>query len=174
MTPAVLVIDVQSGLFDASPRPYEADEIVRRINSITRRARDAGVPVIFIQHEAPGFLDYGSEHWELQSGLEVSDSDYKVRKTTSDSFLRTNLEETLTSIGINNLIICGYASEFCVDTTTRRASALGYTVQLVSDAHTTRDKEHLSAKQIREHHNITLSMSPTIIAVPSEEVNLVG
>jgi S-ribosylhomocysteine lyase LuxS involved in autoinducer biosynthesis len=51
---------------------------------------------------------------------------------------------------------------------------LGYTVQLVSDAHTTHDKEHLSAEIIRNHHNITLSMGPTITAVATEDVELNG
>ena len=58
---AVLVIDVQRGLFDDAPRPYEADAVVERINALTARARAAGAPVAFVQHErAEGFLEFGS------------------------------------------------------------------------------------------------------------------
>ena len=176
MNSAVLVIDVQRGLFDEIPRPYEAEEIIQRINFITSKARNYGAPVIFIQHEqAKGLLEYGSEGWKLQAELKVDDNDFKVRKKTPDSFLHTNLEEILSSNDSKNLIICGYASEFCVDTTTRRAAALGYTVQLVSDAHTTHNKEHASAKQIREHHNETLqnitSFGPKITVVRSADIN---
>ncbi len=95
-----------------------------------------------------------------------------ARYYTGDSFLRTDLEEKLRSLDITNLVICGYASEFCIDNTTRRATGLGYTVQLVSDAHTTHEKKHLSAKKIREHHNLTLSMGPTITAVQSEDIRI--
>jgi nicotinamidase-related amidase len=177
MKSAVLVIDVQRGLFDEIPRPYEADEIIQRINHITSQARTSGIPVIFIQHEqAQGLLEYGSEGWKLQSGLTVNDNDFKVGKKTPDSFLRTNLEEILNLNGAKNLIICGYASEFCVDTTTRRAAALGYTVELVSDAHTTHNKKHASAKQIRDHHNETLqnirSFGPRITTVRSTDIDL--
>lgn len=177
MKSAVLVIDVQSGLFDGRPRPFEHDLVIQRINDITNRARASKAPVIFIQHELPtGFLEYGSAGWELQSALTAEDADLKVRKTTPDSFLRTNLEKTLKSLGAINLIICGYASEFCVDTTTRRAAALGYTVQLVSDAHTTHDKVHASAEKIRDHHNATLpnitSFGPRISAVKASDINL--
>ena len=95
-----------------------------------------------------------------------------------DSFLRTNLEDILNSKGINDLIICGYASEFCVDTTVRRAAALGFAVSLVSDAHTTHDKDHASAVKIREHHNCTLpnisSFGPKISAIPSNTINFGG
>ena len=45
MNSAVLVIDVQRGLFDEVPRPYAADETIDRINRLTARAREAGVPV---------------------------------------------------------------------------------------------------------------------------------
>lgn len=121
-------------------------------------------------------LEYRSEGWKLQSGLTINDIDFNVRKKTPDSFLRTNLEEILNLNSAKKLIICGYASEFCVDTTTRRAAALGYTVQLVADAHTTHDKKHASAQQIRDHHNETLqnitSFGPKITTVRSTDINL--
>jgi nicotinamidase-related amidase len=53
--------------------------------------------------------------------------------------------------------ICGMQSDFCVDTTTRRALALGFSVLLVSDGHTTLNNKHLIAAQITQHHNETLS-----------------
>ena len=174
MKSAVLVTDVQTKLFDTNPRPFEADEIVKRINHVITLARAAGVPVFLIQHEVPGYLDYESEGWQLQKNLLVKNSDIRVRKTTGDAFLRTDLEEKLKSRDITNLVVCGYASEFCIDNTTRRATGFGYTVQLVSDAHTTHDKKHLPAKKIREHHNLTLSMSPTITAVQSGDIRIEG
>jgi nicotinamidase-related amidase len=47
----LLIIDVQRGLFDHEPRPYEADAVVDRINILADRARHAGTPVVFVQHE---------------------------------------------------------------------------------------------------------------------------
>jgi nicotinamidase-related amidase len=176
MNTALLVIDVQRGLFDASPRPHEADAVVERINKLAERARAANVPVVFIQHESPsGLLEHGSESWLLERNLGVADSDTVVRKTTPDSFLRTTLGELLAQWKTDQLVICGYASEFCVDTTTRRAAALGYPVVLVADAHTTHDKDHASASQIRAHHNATLpeinSFGPRIAAIPADQVS---
>ncbi len=177
MKSAVLVIDVQRGLFD--PELFESDKVVERINTVTKNARKSGCPVFIIQHETEkGSLYFGSESWQLHKRLVVSDEDLNIRKTTPDSFLRTNLEELLISKGINELIICGYATEFCVDTTVRRAAALGFTVLLVSDAHTTHDKEHASAVEIREHHNCTLpnisSFGPKISAISSSNIMFGG
>ncbi|SFD28086.1 Nicotinamidase-related amidase [Collimonas sp. OK412] len=173
MKSALLVIDVQQALFDATPRPFEADAVVERINTLTARARAAEIPVIFIQHEASD-LEYSSAGWQLQPGLQVKDSDTKVRKTTPDSFLRTELEALLASWHTEHLVICGYASQFCIDTTTRRAAALGYPVTLVSDAHTTHDQPHATGQQIRAHENATLpnldSFGPEIKAVATSEL----
>jgi len=175
MNQALLVIDVQRGLFDDAPRPHEADAVVDRINALTARARAAGVPVVFIQHERPATpLAHGSAGWNLERRLFIAGSDARVRKTTPDSFLRTGLEELLKRWGTSEVVVCGYASEFCVDTTTRRAAALGYRVVLAADAHTTHDKSHATASQIRDHHNATLpeitSFGPRIVATPSVEV----
>lgn len=157
MKTAVLVIDVQRGLCDDPPRPHEAQDVVQRINALTGRARAAGVPVAFIQHENEVDLEFDSERWQLADALSVDAADTKIRKTTPDSFLRTPLEAWLVGQGVRRVVVCGYSSEFCVDTTTRRAAALGYEVVLAADAHTSHDKPRATGAFIRAHHNATLS-----------------
>lgn len=51
MTSALLIIDVQEGLF--TPPPADAAGTVARINQLSERARRAGVPVVVIQHHTP-------------------------------------------------------------------------------------------------------------------------
>lgn len=175
MSTALLIIDVQVALFDVSPQPEEAEAVIARINGLSARARSAGAPVLFIQHEtAAGRLAYQSAGWQLAEDLQQAPGDAYLRKTTPDSFLRTTLQDWLAEHGVRDLVLCGYASEYCVDSTTRRAAALGYPVQLAADAHTTHDKAHASAAQIRQHHNATLpdltSFGPPIVARPSAQI----
>ena len=176
MKTAVLVIDVQRGLCDDLPRPHEAETVMQRINALTARARAAGVPVAFVQHENAVDLEFDSERWQLASALETDARDAKIRKTTPDSFLRTPLESWLSEHGVKRVAICGYSSEFCVDTTVRRAAALGYEVVLAADAHTSHDKPHATGAQIRAHHNATLSditsFGVRISAVASAQIAL--
>jgi nicotinamidase-related amidase len=173
---ALLVIDVQRGLFDPEPRPFEADLVVQRINGLTERARTAGAPVVFIQHETPtDELPHGSERWALERQLVVQDGDARLRKTTPDSFLRTELGELLAGWGAEEVVVCGYATDFCVDSTTRGAVSRGFPVTLAADAHTTHDKPYADAALIRTHHNSILgwteSFGPAITVVPAAEVN---
>jgi nicotinamidase-related amidase len=179
MKPALIIIDVQRGLFDASPHPADADAVIARINKLSWNARNADIPVIFVQHEKSGStLQFGSTGWELEQHLHVESTDHKIRKTTPDSFQDTKLGELLSKLKVSRVIVCGYATEFCVDTTIRRAASLGYEVIIAADAHTTHDKSHMSGDKIRQHHNATLpeitSFGPKIRAVKSEEIDFIA
>lgn len=176
MKSALLVIDLQRGLLETAPPPFDLEATLDRINELARRARAADCPVIYIQHERPGSpLIHGQPAWHLHPRLTVADSDLRVRKSTPDSFLGTDLKRHLDALHVDQVVVTGYASEFCIDTTVRRAASLGYRVTLVADAHTTHDKAHAPAAQIRLHENATLpqitSFGPKIRAVASDEVS---
>jgi nicotinamidase-related amidase len=175
MSTAVLVIDVQQGLCEGEQDAFESQKIIARINTITGDARAAAASVIFVQHESScGYLEFETHAWQLARGLRVEPTDLRIRKTTPDCFHHTKLQELLEQRGVDELIICGMHTEFCVDTTTRRALALGYPVILVTDAHTTQDNKHLSAAQIIAHHNETLasisSFGKRVRTVPTEQL----
>lgn len=177
MKTAVLVIDMQQGLCVGPVAAHDCAGTIDRINAVTRQARSAGAPVIFIQHESgPGYLGHGSPEWQLATGLEAEPSDLRVRKTTPDAFLRTNLQSLLEERQIRRVVVCGMHTEFCVDTTTRKALALGYPVVLVADGHTSAGNKALSPQQVIAHHNATLthitSFGPRVEAVPAKELRL--
>jgi nicotinamidase-related amidase len=177
MPTVLLIIDVQQILCSGENVAYYITGTINRINLVFRKARSAGALVVIIQHETKiGDMDYGTDGWRLAPALEVCSSDVYVRKTASDSFHNTALDELLESRGITNLLVCGLQSEFCVDTTTRRAMALGYPVVLVSDGHSTVGNGILSAAQISAHHNKTLanieSFGPRTTAVPASEIHI--
>ncbi|KQP13539.1 cysteine hydrolase family protein [Pseudorhodoferax sp. Leaf267] len=157
-TTAVLVIDMQQGLCVGPGAAHDCAGTVARINTVTRRAREAFVPVIFVQHEGgPGYLEHDSPDWQLADGLETASFDFRLRKTTPDAFLRTGLERLLKSRGITQLVVCGMHTEFCIDTTCRRALALGFPVTLVADAHTSAGNAAIPAELVIAHHNLTLA-----------------
>lgn len=175
MKSAILVIDVQQGLCEGEGAAFDCEGTISRINNVIRKARRAAVPVIFVQHESQdGYLEHGSPAWQIAKGLEVAAKDKMIRKTTPDSFLRTDLEAVFRQSSIERVVLCGMHSEFCVDTTARRALALGFPVTLVSDAHTSSGNSAISAQQVIAHHNATLtnilSFGPQVQAVPSESI----
>src|SRR5262249_50431000 len=116
---ALLVVDVQNGLFDTEPPPQDAHGVIARINQIIAAARKRQLPIIFIQHDGKPeekVLPF-TEEWNLHRALHISPSDLVLRKTTCDAFFETHLEREVRSRGIETLILCGFATEFCIDST---------------------------------------------------------
>lgn len=150
---ALLVVDMQIGCFSGSPPRWDADGTVSRINQLARRVRQQG-PVVFLQHTDPREgLAKGSPAWRLLDSLDRSPEDAVVEKTACDAFLETELGSILKHRSVTDVIITGCATDFCVDTTVRSACSHRFAVTVPNDAHTTRDRPHLDAQKIIEHHN---------------------
>jgi nicotinamidase-related amidase len=155
---ALLVIDVQQGMFAEDDPVYQGAALLATIGGLLAKARAAEVPVIYVQHNGgPGHpLKPGSEGWPIHSAIAPAVGDPVVGKATPDSFHETRLQAELEARGIVKLIVAGIQTECCVDTTCRRAASLGYQTTLVCDAHSTWDSRTLSAAQIIAHHNEAL------------------
>jgi len=152
--PVLLVVDMQRGLFDGEPSRYDAEGVIARINALSELVRVRGGKVVFIRHtDAADGLAAESDAWQVLPALNQSGADIYVEKTACDAFLGTPLKAVLDAAAPTQLIVCGCATDFCVDTTVRAAASLGYPVSVASDAHTTRDRPHLAAPMIVHHHN---------------------
>lgn len=104
------------------------------------RARTAGIPVIHIQHDdGPGSLyDINGESGAVVSRVAPRDGEPVVVKNYPNSFVHTDLEERLKSVGAQNLIIAGFMTHMCVNSTARGAFNLGYAPTVVAGATATR------------------------------------
>jgi nicotinamidase-related amidase len=162
MKTAFLIIDVQNGVFGEGSALFEKHQVLENIRRISQQQRPLQTPFFYIQHEAPGIVEYQSPQWQLHGDLDVHTTDIRIRKQSPDAFFNTPLHQHLQERGIEHLLLCGYSSDFCIDRTAFSAASHGYKVTLVADAHTTHDKPHLSAAQIRAHHNFILSKHPAI------------
>ena len=153
---ALLVIDVQAELFGGEPAAFDAEAVIVRINEVAAKARKAGAPVFLIQHDGELGSDYlapFTEGWKLHPDLEVRPGDLVIRKTTCDAFYGTSLESELRARGITTLVLTGFATDFCVDSTLQNAVSKDFAIIVVADAHTTTDNPVPKADLVRQHHN---------------------
>lgn len=172
---ALLVIDMQNAcVFGETPR-RDPHGTIERINALAAALRDDG-RIVFIQHTDPddGYA-HGSHGWELLPSLAIAPEDRVVAKTACDAFLESGLKEILDRDGVDELVVVGCATDFCVDTTVRSAAALGYRVTVARDAHTTGDRPHLDAGAIIDHHHfmwegLILPRGERIRLASSEEI----
>ncbi|WP_067502293.1 isochorismatase family protein [Actinoplanes sp. TFC3] len=132
---ALLVIDVQNGVV---AQAHQRDAVVGNIAAAVAKARDAGVPVIWVQHSDDGLV-HGSQQWEYVPELARADGEVVVHKRYGDSFEDTDLEAVLAERGVGSLVVSGAQIDACIRSTLHGAFARGYDATLVSDAHTTED-----------------------------------
>jgi|FLYN01.1.fsa_nt_gi nicotinamidase-related amidase len=157
MDTALLVIDVQIGLFERSV--YRAGELLERLRELIQRARDSRVPVIYVQHcgSSPRHtLHPNCPGWAIHPELAPEPGDVVIHKRFLDAFKQTTLRRELEARGIRRLVVTGLQTEMGVDATCRRAAQLGYDVTLVMDGHSTFDNRYFTARQLIEQENLLI------------------
>ena len=150
---AILIIDVQVDVMAAA---HERDKVIATIGTLVTRAREAKVPIIWVQH-SDADMRQGSELWLIVPELAQDAADPVVHKRYSDAFDDTSLEEELSRRGIGHVVIAGAQTDACVRSTLHGAFTRGYDVTLVHDAHTTEDLSSWGAPppaQVIAHTNL--------------------
>jgi nicotinamidase-related amidase len=121
---ALLVIDVQRGIL-ADPsltRWKEAnqalDATVLRIAGLIERARAACVPVIYVQHDgvAGHRLEPDTSGWPIRSEIAPRDGERVIHKAACDAFFDTTLDAELAAAGVEQLVVAGCMTQYCIDT----------------------------------------------------------
>ncbi len=150
MTQRVVVVDMQNGVF-ATPR-FDRAGCAARINRLTAAADST----VFITHRE-GEMQPGTQAFELLPELHQPAGSFFVTKTACDSFWQTGLAATLARLKADALVICGCATDYCVDTTIKVGASLGYRITVAADAHTTANRTCVSAEQLTGQHNEVLA-----------------
>lgn len=139
MKRAVLVIDMQEGMADRirSGRPTATPDAPDRIAALLAAARDRGMPVIHVLHDDPhpdSPFRKGRPGAEPMPCAVPQTGETVLWKHGSSAFHGTGLDAHLKAQGITELVIAGAVAAFCVTSTVRQASDLGYRVLLPQDA----------------------------------------
>ena len=151
---ALLVVDAQEEYFDPDGPAYFAESVERlaNVNALIEAFDIHGAPVVYIRHahrptgadvgrmgdfagadEEDSFLE-GTPRVAFHDGLTVLDDPIVVTKTRYDSFLGTDLEGILRTLGATTVVVAGYMSSFCCDTTARSAQGRDYATVFAVDA----------------------------------------
>lgn len=138
MKKALLVIDIQNDYFPGGRMPlWNTEQTLKNIERVIKKANENNVPVIHVQHVANGgdINDKGAQiHPRI---LELAPNGKRVVKHYADSFYETNLEDILSELEIEELIVCGMMTQNCVTHTAISKSAEKYEVRIIPECCTT-------------------------------------
>ncbi|MGC1065740.1 isochorismatase family protein [Pantoea agglomerans] len=142
----VVVIDMQNGVF-STPR-FDTAGRIAQINRLTERADIT----IFIQHRE-GEMCEGNAAFGLLPEIAQPAGAHYVTKTACDSFWHTDLAALLKRLAVEEFVVCGCATDYCLDTTIKVGASAGYAITVAADAHTTADRRWVSAEALINQHN---------------------
>ena len=136
MSRALVIVDIQRDYFPGGKMPlHEPEAAAEKAAQVLETFRAAGDPVIHVQHHSPaggGFLEEGTEGAEIV--LSPREGERLITKRAPNSFLGTDLEQTLRSLDVEEVVVTGMMTSMCVDATTRAGADLGFKMTLVPDA----------------------------------------
>jgi nicotinamidase-related amidase len=169
-TTALLVIDVQQGLFRKSTPIFRAEPLLDTIATLIDRAHAASVLVVYIQHASGKVLPFGSADWQFHPRLHPGEGDLIVHKQHGNAFEDTSLHPELAARDVGSVIVMGLVTHGCVRATCEGALALGYTVVLVADGHSSYSKD---AARLVEEWNRKLAEAGAQV-LPAAQIGLAG
>lgn len=166
MKRALLVIDVQNEYFTGKlPVTYPEDSFQNILKAIDS-ANENKILVILIQHSNLGkyaaTFKIGTAEHNIHEKVLKKDFDRIIEKNLPGSFTETELESYLNENNIDTIVISGYMTQMCCDTTARQAMHLGFNVEFLSDATGTLNISNsagkISAKELHKAILVTQAM----------------
>lgn len=170
---ALIVIDLQNDYFPDGKYPlWNTATTLANVEAAIAKARARQIPVVLVQHVADAskgiapFFNEGTSGVAIHPRIVAAAPDAAiVTKTFADSFHHTTLEETLSKLGVEELVICGMMTQNCVTHTAISKAAEKYSVKILSDSCTTVDQMI---------HRIALNALSTRVALIESSAVLYG
>lgn len=137
---ALLVIDAQQEYFAPLGKLVLPDgpRAVARIGETLGWARAAGIPVVHVVHESQrpnaSLFAPGSPALAIHPEAEPRPGERVITKHLPGAFTGTPLETELRSLGVRQVIVSGFMTQMCCDTTAREAAHRGFKVLFLADA----------------------------------------
>lgn len=137
---ALILIDCQNTYREGIMQLEGVEPALKECAALLQRARDAGAPVIHIQHDAgPGTpYDVRAEIGAIADIVAPRPGEAVIVKAFPSSFEQTTLDAELKKLGITDLVLAGFMTHVCVNSTARAAFNHGYRATVVGNATATR------------------------------------
>lgn len=148
MKTAFIIIDVQNILVETG---FETEKLLEKIAYLQDQARSKNIEIIYVQHiENPEAQT--SKDWQLSAFLNRKPDEKIFQKKYNSIFKETGLKEYLDQQGIEQLVLCGMQTEYCVDTSVKVGFEYGYKLVIPEGAVTTFDGEDIPAETLNEFY----------------------
>ncbi len=173
----LILIDCQNTYREGVMQLENVEPALKECARLLQRARDTGAPIVHIQHDAgPGTpYDVKARIGQISDEVAPRAGEIVITKAYPSSFEKTGLNAELVKYGRSNLVIAGFMTHVCVNSTTRAAFNHGYSPTVVASATATRSLPNpvggfLSAQQVHDGALTALADMFSIVVPAAEYV----
>ena len=171
---ALIMVDCQNTYRQGVMQLVNVEPAIKEAQKLLQKARDLRIPIIHIQHDAgvgtP--FDVTAEIGAISTEVAPKNGEAVVVKNYPNSFVATPLEAQLKALGIENVVIAGFMTHMCINSTARGAFNLGFKPMVVASACATRNLVGANGKVIdaQTMHDSALAAIRDLFAVVVDEV----
>ncbi len=145
---ALLIIDAQEYFLNPESPAFapSSKAVTENINKLIQLFERKNLPVIFTKHgntESNAgmmkiwwkrLLEQDSFYSDISETIRIPDDSIIISKSQYNAFFESQLEDVLRQKNISSLVICGFLTNLCVETTIRESFVRGYNSVLPVDA----------------------------------------
>ena len=171
---ALIMIDCQNTYRQGLMQLTNVEPAIIEAQKLLQMARDLKVPIIHIQHDAGvgSPYDVTAEIGQISVEVAPKNGEAVITKNYPNAFIATPLEAQLKALGIENVVIAGFMTHMCINSTARGAFNLGFKPTGVASACATRSLIGANGKTIDAQvmHDSALAAVRDLFAVVVDDV----
>ncbi|WP_047539289.1 cysteine hydrolase family protein [Methylotenera versatilis] len=166
---ALIMVDCQNTYRRGVMQLTNVEPAILEAQKLLTMARDLKAPAIHIQHDAGVGTPYDitADIGAISTEVAPKNGEAVVIKNYPNSFWHTSLEAQLKALGVENIVLAGFMTHMCINSTARGAFNLGFKPTIVASACTTRSLSGVNGKVIdaQTMHDSALAAARDLFAV---------
>jgi nicotinamidase-related amidase len=145
---ALIMIDCQNTYRKGLMQLTGVEVAILEARHLLAKAREFKIPVIHIQHDAGvgSPYDVSAEIGAICDEVAPIAGESVITKNYPNSFVGTDLDQQLKALGIKNIVLAGFMTHMCINSTAHGGFNLGYSVTVVASATATRPLQAANGK----------------------------
>lgn len=171
---ALIMVDCQNTYRQGIMQLTNVEPAIVEAQKLLQLARDLEIPIMHIQHDAGvgSPYDVTTEIGQISDEVAPKNGESVITKNYPNSFIATPLEAQLKSLNIENVVIAGFMTHMCINSTARGAFNLGFKPTVVASACATRSLVGANGKVIdaQTMHDSALAAIRDLFAVVVNDV----
>jgi nicotinamidase-related amidase len=171
---ALVMIDCQNTYRSGIMQLTGVEEALQEAQKLLHMARALKIPVFHIRHDAgPGTpYDVNAPIGAIADEVAPVAGEAVITKNYPNAFIQTDLDAQLKAAGVKNLVLAGFMTHMCINSTAHGAFNLGYNVAVVASATATRPLQAANGKVLsaQEVHDGAIASTRDLYAAIIDRV----